>query len=130
MMIEEGLRTFLLAQTTVAALVADRIYGLLRPVAAVLPNIMLQRSGTTRQVLFCGTNPLVDANIQLDCFAMDSEQVWGVAQACRRALIDFTGLMGATYVDHCTLANELPLVDPDPGVIRVTQLYNVWYVED
>ena len=39
-------------------------------------------------------------------------------------------MMGATFIDHCTLENEFPLVDPDPGIIRVTQLYNIWYVED
>ena len=53
-----------------------------------------------------------------------------LAAVLRALLIDFTGTMGGAYVDRVLLTNEFPLNDPDPGVIRVTQLYNFWYVED
>jgi hypothetical protein len=91
---------------------------------------MLQRATSARQVLFCGTDKLVDAQMQVDSFAISGEDAWGLARALRLLLVDFSGMMAATFVDHCTLANEFPLIDPDPGIIRVTQLYNIWYVED
>lgn len=128
--LEVGVLAYLLGQPSVAALVAARIYGLMRPVAAVLPNVTLQRATTQRQVLFCGTDRLVDCGMQVDCFSTSGEEAWGVARAMRLLLRDFTGFMGGTYVDHCTLTNEFPMIDPDPGVIRVTQLYSIWYVED
>jgi hypothetical protein len=129
-MIEESMRNFLLAAPTLKALVADRIYGLRRPVDAALPDVMLQRSMTYRQVLFCGTSDLVNAQMQVDSYAMSGETVWAVAIALRKVLTDFSGTMDQTVVNQCHLANEFPLIDPDPGIIRVTQLYNIWYVED
>jgi hypothetical protein len=130
MMLEEGMRNFLLAAPPVAALVGARVFGLLRPQTSELPATMIQRVATTRQVLFCGTTPLVDAQIQVDAYGMTGDDAWGLAKAVRQVLVDFKGMMDATYVDHCSLVNELPLVDPEPGIIRITQLYNVWYVED
>jgi hypothetical protein len=130
MNIEAGLRSFLLAAPALAALVGPRVYGLLRPQTSDLPAAMIQRITTARQVLFCGTDKLVEVSLQVDAFAMTGDVAWGVADALRALLVDFTGMMGAVYVDQCTLENEFPLVDPEPGIIRVTQLYHLWYVED
>jgi hypothetical protein len=38
--------------------------------------------------------------------------------------------MGETFVDKVFLINEFPMVDPDPGILRVVQTYNFWYLED
>lgn len=117
----------------IAAIVRDRIYGLRRPQQGSpedqLPAVMISRTQTTTQKLFCGTDDLWQAEMQVDCFAMGAS-VFKLQKAVKKALVDFSGLMGATTVDEVTLINEFPVDDPDPGVERWTQVYSIFYVED
>jgi hypothetical protein len=136
--LEQGLRVYLVADPSIAALVAARIYGLVReqgndvtlPIGAQLPAVLIQRTSSIRQQLLCGTSPLVEADVQVDSFAMTGDDAWALAAALRAAMIDFNGNMGETYVDTVHLTNEFPVTDPDPGIIRVTQIYTIFYLED
>lgn len=133
MRLETDLRDFLLTAPAITNLVAERIYGVLREPASKLPSINVQRTHTLRQQLFCGVSPLVSADLQIDSFGINGDDAWTVAKALRKLFENFSGPMGgspATHVDKVFLVNEFPLTDPDPGVIRVVQLYNFWYLED
>lgn len=131
MRLETDLRTMLLAEPAIAALVADRVYGLLREPGAKLPALIIQRIFTHRQELFCGVSPLVSADLQVDSFGINGDDAWDLAKALRLLFKNFSkGNVGETFVDKVFLINEFPLTDPDPGIIRVVQTYNFWYVED
>ena len=130
MIFESELKAYLLTIPALTNLVGSRIYGILRQQSQDLPAILIQRVQTTRQPKFCATDKLVSSDIQIDAYAMTGDSGWALAAALRATLMDFTGTMGAAYVDKVMLTNEFPLNDPDPGVIRITQLYNFWYVED
>ena len=131
MMLEVGLRDYLLGIGALSALVHGRIFGLYRSQASDLPAVMIQRTHSMRHVNFCATEKLVSAQVQVDSYAMTGQDVWAVAQVLRTALVDFRkSMMSDTYVDAVFLENEFPLTDPDPGVIRVLQIYNFWYLED
>lgn len=130
MRLETDLRTFLLAAPSIAALVGARIYGLIREPASPLPSINIQRIHSVRQELFCGVAPLVSADVQVDSYSIDGDSGWSVAAALRALLRNFSGTMGATQVDKVFLTNEFPMTDSDPGVIRIVQVYNFWYLED
>lgn len=130
MIFESELKAYLLTIPALTNLVGSRIYGILRQQSQDLPAILIQRTQTTRQPKFCATDKLVSSDIQIDAYAMTGDSGWALAAALRALLIDFTGTMGGAYVDKVLLTNEFPLNDPDPGVIRITQLYNFWYVED
>jgi hypothetical protein len=129
--LEEGLLAFLQSIPELTDIVARNIYGLMRPQGGVtqLPAIVFQRTSTTRQELFCGVCPLVNADFQIDSYAMDSS-AFDLAHAVRETLKNFSGTMGEITVQKVFLTNEFPANDPDPGVIRMTQLFNFWYVED
>lgn len=130
MIFDTELRKYLLTVPALTDLVQSRIYGILRQQSQDLPAVLIQRVQTTRQPKFCATDKLVSSDIQVDAYAMTGDSGWALAAALRATLVDFTGTMGDAYVDKVMLTNEFPLNDPDPGVIRVTQLYNFWYVED
>jgi hypothetical protein len=130
MRLETDLRDFLTAEPSITALVAQRVYGLLREPGSALPSVNVQRTHTLRQELFCGVSPLVSADLQIDSFGIDGDSAWSLAEALRHLFKDFSGNMSATVVKKIFLINEFPLTDSDPGVIRVVQLYNFWYVED
>jgi hypothetical protein len=129
-MLEIDLRTALLSVEPIAAIVGERIFGLVRPPGEDIPALMIQRTATVRQSLICGASRLVSADFQVDSYAMTGQDAWDLAAAVRAVLKDFKGAMGGTDINHVFLENEFPLVDPDPGVIRVTQLYNFWYYEE
>lgn len=133
MRLETDVRDFLIGAPAIAALVEDRIYGLIREPSSALPSINVQRIHTARQRLFCGVAPLVSADLQIDSFGINGDDAWTVAHALRKLFENFAGPMGnspQTIVDIVFLINEFPLIDPDPGVIRVVQIYNFWYLED
>jgi Protein of unknown function (DUF3168) len=127
---EADLRTFILTLDAVTALAGDRVYGVVRSQASALPQVLLTRTGTVRQVTICRTSKLVSCDMQIDSYGLTGQDAWGLAAALRAALVDFEGEMGATEVQRVFLTNEFPLADPEPGVIRITQLFNIWYVED
>lgn len=131
-MMETDLRDFLLGQTPITAIVAQRVYGMVREqgVKVQLPAVRIQRIHTNFYSTFCGTTELVDADLQVDSYGIDGDSAWALARALKDTLRDFSGNMEATSVDKVFLNNEFPLTDPDPGIIRVTQLYTFWYRED
>jgi hypothetical protein len=130
MSFEADIISFLKSVEPIAELVKTRIYGLYREPNAELPQLLVQRTSSTRQPLYCRTSRLISAEFQLDSYGLNGQDAWGLAAAVRTALEDFGGMMGASEVQRVFLTNEFPLVEPEPGDIRVTQLYNIWYVED
>jgi hypothetical protein len=130
MRLETGLRTFLLDAPAIQAQVAQRIYGVIREPNSPLPSVNIQRSHTARQELFCGVSPLVSADLTIDSYGIDGDQAWALAEALKLLFRNFSGEVGDTVVKKVFLTNEFPLTDPDPGVFRIVQLYNFWYLED
>lgn len=137
-MLEDAIREELLGQPQIVGLLGTAngqpgVYAVIRPQGSPLPSILISRSSTTRQELFCGTDTLVSADVQIDSYAGDGG-CFDLAKLVRSALIGFTGMLGGgspgVYVSKAFLTNEFPLTDPDPGVIRQTQLYTFWYQED
>lgn len=130
MRLETDLRTFLIAEPSIQALVGQRVYGLLREPNAPLPSVNIQRNHTARQELFCGVSPLVSADLMIDSYGINGDDAWALAKALRLLFKNFAGNVGDTVVKKVFLTNEFPLTDPDPGIIRIVQLYNFWYLED
>ena len=131
MILEQAFPEYLLTIPQITALVHDQIYGVLRPQGPrPLPEILITRTQTTRQDKFCGVDALVNADIQVDCYAAGAQDAMTLADTLRKALKDFSGTMGDLVVQKVFLSNEFPVYDPDPGIIRVTQTYNFWYLED
>lgn len=132
MMLEVDLIAFLLSVQSITTLVnGSQIYGLKRPQGLrPLPELLIARTSTVRQVKFCGTDSLVNTDLQIDSYGLELAQTLTLARSVRKTLVDFKGMMADTYVDQVTLTNEFPVEDPDPGIVRMTQLYNFWYVEE
>jgi hypothetical protein len=130
MQLEADLRTYLLQQLPQELIGANRVYGIVREQASDVPCVVIQRTSTTPIVGLCGTFNLRPCEMQIDSYAMGGTQAWALAKALKRALVDFQGSMGETSVRKVLLTNEFPLSDPDPGLIRVVQLYNFWFLED
>lgn len=138
-MIEAGLSQFLKANAGVAALVANdpaltRIFPLVIPEHVrgdpkKMPCLVYQRIGTNRTATFCKTDGLVNVSMQIDCYSLSYLQAKQLADAVRKCLIDYTGLMGDTHVDRVFSDVEFDLVEQDVLLYRVSQTYTIWFLE-
>jgi hypothetical protein len=126
-MLEVGLRQYLLDSLPPKY---ARVSGLVREQQSQLPEVLLTRTSTTPELGLCGTFDFRSCEMQIDTYAMTGEDAWSLAKSLRALLTDFSGSMGDTEIRRVLLVNEFPLTDPEPGVIRVVQLYTFWYLED
>lgn len=131
MILEESLFSFLSSDTAVGAFIDDRVFGQVRPQTAKLPAIVYTRvSPTQRSQTMCKTDSKVRASFHLECqdkTYLGSKQL---AKAVRQTLTDFTGDMNGTRVSSVALDDEFDVVDPDPGVYGVSQIYFIWFTEE
>jgi capsular polysaccharide biosynthesis protein len=133
-MIAESLHAYLSGHAGVSVLVGSRVFPLMIPQhvyneATKQPCLVYQLIGTTRDLTFCAVDQLVSGSYQIDAYARKYKQANELARAVRAALIDFSGLMGDTHVRRIMLDTEQDLLDPEPGLYRVSQTYTIWYLE-
>lgn len=128
-MSEPNIHDFMVAQPGVAQLVGTNIFPDKVRQAAKMPAIVWQKTGADRQQMYCATNGLVLGNFQIDIYATTRAVAREVAEEVVEAMLDFAGLMGDCIVKRCALTTDFDSVDPEPGLLRRTQLWDIWYVE-
>lgn len=134
MLIEEGLYAFLAADSTLNNDpnfgVKGRIFGMLAPQNTVTPCIVYSKIVQIESQTLCGTDNLVRALMQIDCYTKEYKESKQVAKAVKLRLRDYKGLMGTVRTANIVLDNEVDLNDPDPGLFRVSQTFFIWYYEE
>lgn len=96
-MMEAAIRTLLLADATVAGLVADRIYPLVLPQKPTLPAVTYQRISTPIQYAQGGPS-LATPRLQIDCWAGDYDSAKALAAAVAAVLSGYKGTTGGLKV--------------------------------
>jgi hypothetical protein len=97
---EEQLVDFLLADTTLAALVGTRINWLLRPQGAGLPAVSLQLASSAREYTMAGREGLVGYLVQIDVWAASFKSMKQVSRAIVAALDDLsTGSFQGAFIE-------------------------------
>lgn len=128
-MSEPNFHYFLTGVSAIRELVAGRVYPDMVPQGKNVPAIVVSRTGGIRQQKLCGTDGLVRGSFQLDVYGRTRAEVRELATRVVAAMLDYSGLMGTCVVKHCALSTDFDSVDPDPGLLRRTQLWDIWYVE-
>lgn len=140
-MIWQGLRKALVDAPETARYIAgtgtdpDRVFPMVIPQkipggAPQMPCVVYQNQSVERQQTYCETSKLVLARMALDIYATTYDEAKLLADAVRRVLQDFEGLLGGIVdVRNAALESELELQDIEPGLFRVTQSWAFWYVE-
>jgi hypothetical protein len=128
-MIEADLRTYLLAQPAVTALIGARLFPLRLPQGAAFPALTYQRVAGGEDVTHQGRSGLGRARMQLDCWAATYGQAIALADAVKDALVGYRGAMGATPFAAGRLANEIDLDEPDLNVYRRMVEVPLWVAE-
>jgi hypothetical protein len=130
---EEALIGQLLASSSLAALVAARVYPARRPQASDLPAVVLTRVDGVRQYADEGPIDLVQSRVQLDCWARTYAEAKAVARAVRDALLDLEGVYGGVEFQASHLEAERDFAEDGANqaeyLHRVVLEFLVWHRE-
>lgn len=133
-MSDPNLAAFLSAAPEVAAIAADRHYLLKIPQQhrdsePAYPCTVFLTVNVAREGELCGTTDVPTCNAQIDSYALTPEAARALARAIRRAIVDYSGPMGEVVVQRAQITADFDSLDPEPGLYRRTQTFNLWYVE-
>lgn len=136
MSIETSLRTALINDTDVAALVANsdspatyRIYPLRIAQGATLPAITYQRISGPREYMLSGPTGRVRPRFQVDCWAGSYSIVKDLASKVRSALNGLNGSMGDDTVHGIELESERDGYEEETEYRRVILEFKIPYIE-
>lgn len=135
MTLEDGLFTFAAAQTELVALLGEptkfRFYKRKVEQGSKMPAMVMQRVGRETQRIQCGVDKTVGLTMQIDHYGKTHQEADGVGDAFRVLMQsqDFPVMMGTVKVKSADLTNEFDLDDPEPGLLRRSQSWSIWFVE-
>ncbi len=123
-MIEQTLRSYLLAQPAIAALIGERVYPLVLPQGAALPAITYQRISSVRESSHEGPSGLAHPRFQLNCWSGTYAGARAMADAVRPSVNATRSLGQATF-----LVDDHDDYDPETGLYRVILDVILWHGE-
>lgn len=124
-----ALRTYVLADAMVTALVGVRMYPRRLPQGPTLPAIAYQRIDTRREHDMDGPDGLPRARVQLSIWAASVAAAEELAAAVRGRLDGYKGAWGSVTVGSCLCVGERDLDDPETGRNAVVQDYMIQWRE-
>jgi hypothetical protein len=135
-MIEKALVDYLGSIPEITALISEdgdvRIFPLIIPqkrIKAQMPCIVYSLTNESRSKTYCGTTGTIEVTIGIDCYAPKLSVARNLNVQLRRALLDYRGAMGDALVKDVTLNSSMSLADTEPGLMRVADIYSIWYRE-
>jgi hypothetical protein len=132
---EAVIRSALVGNAAVAALVGGRIYPVVAPASAALPYIVWRRSGVRRSQSLSGPVGTPVVALEVEMYASSYEGVRDLADKCRLVLDGYGGVVDNVEVSNATLDNEFDgfavLQGSDlPIEYTVTQSYSILWQEN
>lgn len=110
-MIEAAIRSLLLANSAVAAIVGTRIYPATSPQGVTSPRIVYERISTMRVHSMAGATGLVRPRIALDCFGDGYAGSKALGDAVRLALDGYKGIAGEDRIYGVFLDSQSDVLD-------------------
>lgn len=131
-MIEQGIRTKILALTGMSALVGTRMSEIILLQGGALPAIRYTKIDGAPDKTLEGPSALKHARFQFDCLSSVSlSQAKSVAKIINGG---FNGFRGAVTGGHIRRASALDdgsdMSEPDLGLFIIQLDYSVWFKED
>lgn len=133
MPIENDLRSFLLGDGDIAALVSTRIYPEFIPQNRPVPAIVYQRILKETPYHLGGQGTLVAPRIQLSCWADDPDTRATLAELVRNRISGYQGNLGGLSplgeTEGIIIVNELHDHESETGRFRALLDVKVWHQE-
>lgn len=126
---EEALVAYLLAGTSLAALVGTRIHWTRSPQGTASPRIVMYRISGLRDMRMAGPTGLVSSRIQCDCIGTTYASAKATARALESRLSGYSGTRSDVVFQGAFLVGErddfFDTETPDK-VFRTSLDFNIW----
>jgi len=123
--VEQSLRTYLIADTTVKDLIGSRVYPSRLPDNPTLPAVVYQKISTTYDIP-SGHVAATRSRIQLDAWDDSQLVAWSVSEAIHAALD-----VGSATGIHASFPEDSECsYDVDSGLYRVRDDFFIWTIEE
>lgn len=106
MAVEKAIRSILVDDGTVAGLVGNRIYPLVRPDGTGSPAITYQQISGFRDHVMTGPSGFVESRFQLNCWADTYAEADALADAVRSAVDGYSGTKESVVIQGIHLVDE------------------------
>lgn len=130
MTIESDLRTYLIADTTVAALVATRMYPQFLPQSVTYPAISYSVVSRVSSRDLSGPSGRVRVRISVNCWAETYAEAKSLSEAVRQRLDGFKGNMGSSEAGSVKLDNSFDDYEDAVKIHRVFQDFIISHTEN
>ena len=131
---KHGLRTLLVAEASITALVGTRVYVETVPQGSQLPHILITQISTDEYNTLDGAGGMRSMDVDIDGKAAGSVSATAVADAVRAYIKNYTGTAGS-YTINSVLVNdesagyEPPTDGSDVGIYYVTLDTSIQFTE-
>jgi hypothetical protein len=125
---EETLRSVLVADAGLSALVGERIIWGARPQGELLPCLVLHRVTGARDYHMTGRSGLVDSLVQADCWA----ETWLAAKDVSRALLEALDGLTLSPFQKAFVTSERDTFETDDqgrSFYRTMLEFRVWHAD-
>ena len=128
---EEDLRTQLLANAAVKALVAQRVTWVMRPQGSPIPAVVLHRIAGGRDYTYGERESLTSPLIQIDCWGQTYAQAKALSRAVITALDSLSAPFQGAFVqaerDTYERGDAPPTTSGTPDFFRTSLDVRVWH---
>ena len=130
-MIEPAVKAQILSSTGVTDLVGSgdsgRVYYQRLPEGATIPAVTYQQISRTGFPDYDGVTQLAQVRVQVDCWHINGQGVADLAQEVRHVLDGFSGTVASTRILAAFLLDEESDYEPETGLHRFRQDYQISY---
>jgi hypothetical protein len=120
MAVEKAIRSILIDDGDVGALVGDRVFPIVRRDGSALPAIVYQQISGVRDQMLSGPSGFVEARFQINCWAETYEGADELAEAVRGALDGYNGTKESVVIQCVHLLDEGDM----PSLIADNESFN------
>lgn len=127
--IRGGLRTYLLADAPVAALVGTRVYPVKLPQGVTAASLVYNEISGQGDHHMEGASGLVTARMQIGAWATTADAAHGLFLAVKEAIDGYQGLMGSVYVQGVFIDSWRDIDDTVANLRGKVADYMIHYAE-
>lgn len=132
--IEQALFTHVTSDATIAALIGTRLFPNKIPQGQPLPAAEYKQNKGDRVQTMDGPDGMVDAEYTIVCYAATYAQARELAEAVRKRLDGYSGVVAGVTIDVIMLIDELDVPEFKPGTDILNRYgksltFVVWFKE-
>jgi len=121
----EAVRTLLVADSAVLALVGQRITPLVLPQTEVLPAVTYQEISTAPYNQLGGRSKASQVRLQVNVFAKSYQEAFNISKAILDVLESYSGVSAALQINYISYAGKRDLYEEDSRLYHIASDYSI-----